>query len=141
MSLKQAWENIMILAINEGLKRNIFTLDANTFQEGNMKYEFDYNGFLISVHVKDIGYDEIRIDVEIDLDKNGKYKFHDLSGHYGYGLHNYNAIMFGYLERRTGKYLMRYSKINVYKINKDIKQYFSKLNIEPNGFERTGKFL
>ena len=36
MSLKQAWENIIILTINEGLKRNIFTLDTNTFQKGNM---------------------------------------------------------------------------------------------------------
>lgn len=133
---EKVWTNIMLLAINEGLK--YFKLDHKTFtNHENIYYDFIYNDITFHVNARDIGFEEIAINVYVNWN-NGKYNICDT--HYTFG--TYDIYAYGWLERKTDFYLMEFNKTLLEKrANKLTKQKILNWNIEPLGYKSAGKFI
>lgn len=132
---KKAWTNLMTIAVNTGLERNIFTLDENTFKGGNMLYDVVYQGIPLHINARDNGYSEIAFNIYVNYEcSNYCLIFTDK-------LHNYDFQVNGWLERKTGKYLMKYNKSNIIGAPHNIRDTIASWTIQPNGFELSGPLI
>ena len=145
--------NVLTIAINELLSRNLITLDYNDHDDDNdtVMHRIDINidGIMLLVNYHHIGFGEISITVwgVVPQDNSAEWD-RPPECHF---------FMHGYLERKSGKYIMDsqccYSEYRIktrsvkgingaknHYLNEFIKKYRVE-NVIPNGYAKKGKFI
>lgn len=139
---KKAWRNMMVAAINEGLRQKRFSLKPGVNNWGDKSnypkvracvFAFNLTPNLpAKVIIFDAGWDELTIHVAINPTEN-------FSGAWGQKFNAGDAIASGWLERRDGAWL-QFSKKPTFSCRKEILEELASLNISPLGFHPSGKF-
>jgi hypothetical protein len=119
--------NLMVSAVNVALERNIITLECEPAP--TIAFEYELAGMPVLAHIDDAGFDEVRFNVLCCPTEMGR-EFVDCVLHHEQ--HRFaKAYTFGWLERRSGKYLQNF--VNLY-CAKTIAPILASLSIKPLGF-------
>lgn len=137
-SLKQnAYRNVLVAAINEGLRLGLFTLSrgVNGWPDQltpSKIIDFNLpNGLPARVVFSDIGFGELSIVVAVNPKDNLlKGIFRDSSFRSG------DAFAHGWLEREKGTWLQ--SASTLFNCRRNLISVLAGLNVEPNGFSDHG---
>ena len=115
-------------AINEALALKLITLDCEKFGPGMLEYRLDI--FPVIAAVWDAGFDEIRINVLCCPTPMGRRCIQSCVPTYDWKRFG-EALSFGWLERRTGKYIQ--SGVS-YHGTRLVTQKLATLKLAANGF-------
>ena len=123
-----ARQNLLVAAVNEALTRQLITLECEPVTPAT--FEFTLDGRPVISYVDDAGFDEVTVHVTCRPTALGQRDIHCAI------LHEWRkfgeAVTFGWLERRSGKYLQ--SGID-YHGTKQITKALGALMVEPRGFD------
>ena len=134
---QKAWRNLMVLAVNEALRRRLFSLrpDDNrwpshkTFDSHTFEFQMS-TGDLARVKVSDIGYAEIAVDVMLNPRKGGSPQA------YYSTLKECDTVAMCWLERRDGAWLQ--SALDSFRCKRPVLERLFALEVEPLGFGDKG---
>lgn len=138
-----AWRNLMVIAINEGINQKIFSLRPEDNRWPNSKYShtehtaghiFDFhlpNDLPGRCYVKDIGYDELAINVAVNPKGNMLKAF---NAKFDAG----DAFAYSWLERRKGAWLQTSDTLSC---RNNLLDYLASLSAVPKGFGDKGGVL
>lgn len=135
---EKAWRNLMVLAINEGIRQKLFSLRPednrwpNADQTGAL---FDFvlpDGLPARGYVSDAGFAELAINVAV----NPKG---DMVKAYNGGFYAGDAFASGWLERERGAWLQ--SATTQFNCRNSLLNYLAGLKIEPLGYGDHGKVI
>jgi len=116
----------MLAAINAGLDQGVFGLTEGDDPKGSGAYEFRFNAYNGYAEASDSGHGEIWINATL---------------HY---VGRPVAKVSGWLERRTGKYLMDDESgngVSLSRFNPAHAENFAQTQVKPCGYEAAGKFV
>ncbi len=127
-SRTMARQNLLVAAVNEALTHQLITLECEPVTPAT--FEFTLDGRPVISYVDDAGFDEVTVHVTCRPTALGQRDIHCAI------LHEWRkfgeAVTFGWLERRSGKYLQ--SGID-YHGTKQITKALGALMVEPRGFD------
>lgn len=142
----KAWRNLMVCAVNAGLKKKLFTLIANDNRwpgalpqspeetrangVGDVAYEFELpNGLPAKAYVRDIGWGELSIHVAVNPKGDSLKSFNA-------GFSAGDAFATGWLERKKGAWLQ--SSADLFCCRSSLKPQLAALNVMPMGYGDKG---
>jgi hypothetical protein len=121
-----AGQNLLVAAVNTALTRRLIALECELATQAS--FEFTLDGHPVTAYVNDAGFDEVSVHVTCRPTKLGRDSIRCVILH---GWREYGeAVTFGWLERRSGKYLQ--SGID-YHGTKEITAALGALVVEPLG--------
>lgn len=142
---ERAWRNLMVCAINEGIRQNLFTLQSNNYswaenepKEGGRVKEgglFDFalpNGQPARGYVNDAGFGELTIHVAVN--PNGQSVRAEDAG-FSAG----DAFAAGWLERERGAWLQ--SATTQFNCRKSLLKALANIDVRPRGFGDRGRVI
>ncbi len=124
-----AGQNLIVAAVNEALTRRLITLECELATQAT--FEFTLAGHPVIAYVNDAGFDEVSVHATCCPTKLGR-EFIESAISYEWRRFG-EATVFGWLERRTGKYLQS-GYIYSYHGTKEITKALGALVVEPLGF-------
>ena len=127
----RARQNLLVQTVNVALQRGLITLDCRPIQEATFEFVLAEQSVRLPViaNVHDAGHDEVVIKAIVCPTQSGR-RFVGctiFSEFKKFGA----AIVRGWLERRTGKYLQ---SLGGYHGTRAMTQTLAELTITPNGF-------
>jgi hypothetical protein len=136
---RKAWRNVMIAAINAGLAQRIYGLDAgdNRWTGDTATYRFTFAGLPAIACVRDAGFDELVIQTAVNPTPNADRWIRAINA----GLDTGDAIAFGWLERRKGKWLQTADGKPAFSSRRNILRIILNTEVEPDGYLGSGKFM
>jgi hypothetical protein len=133
-----AGQNLIVASVNTALTRRLIALECELATQAS--FEFTLDGHPVIAHVNDAGFDEVSVHVICRPTEQGRKSIRAavLHGWREYG----EAVTFGWLERRSGKYLQSNPTrgSSGYHGTKEITQALGALMVEPRGFGNQGRF-
>ena len=121
-----AGQNLIVASVNTALTRRLIALECELATQAS--FEFTLDGHPVTAYVNDAGFDEVSVHVTCRPTKLGRDSIRCVILH---GWREYGeAVTFGWLERRSGKYLQ--SGID-YHGTKEITAALGALVVEPLG--------
>jgi hypothetical protein len=122
-----AGQNLIVASVNTALTRRLIALECELATQA--KFEFTLDGRPVIAYVNDAGFDEVSVHAICCPTELGRefIRCEILHGWREYG----EAVTFGWLERRSGKYLQ--SGV-IYHGTKEITAALGALVVEPLGF-------
>jgi hypothetical protein len=121
-----AGQNLLVAAVNTALTRRLIALECELATQAS--FEFTLDGHPVIAYVNDAGFDEVSVHVTCRPTTLGRDSIRCVILH---GWREYGeAVTFGWLERRSGKYLQ--SGID-YHGTKEITAALGALVVEPLG--------
>lgn len=137
-SRAKAWRNLMVHAINAGIRQKLFSLRPSDnrwpgpSREGWF-YDFDLPGNIPArAYIRDIGFGELSINVAA-LSNGNLMKYWDAGFRAG------EAFATGWLERKAGAWLQ--SSPENFKCRKALLPILASLDVEPLGYGDRGKVI
>ena len=142
---EKAWRNLMVVTINEGLSRNLFTLRPNDNRWPGVKektgrdssgYCFDFtlsNGMPVRSYIADASFDELLIHVAVNPKKGDWIKA------FNAGFSAGDVFAAGWLERKTGAWLQ--SSTTAFNCRRHLLEELSQLNVDPLGYGDKGRVI
>lgn len=139
---RKAWRNLLVCAINEGLRLGLFTLvprdnrwppsPCSNASAGHVYSLTLPDGQPASAWVSDINFDELRFHVAAHpIDGFLKLSYPSLrSG---------GAIAQGFLERRNGKWLQRTASL--FRCRRELVPSLAAINVNPDGYSEYGRLI
>jgi len=143
---RQAWRNLMVLGVNEGIRQKLFSLrpgdnrwpgsasiDPSKPSEGCV-YDFNLpNGLPARGYVSDAGFDELNIHVSVN--PNGREWIKTFNAGFEAG------DVFGYtwLERNRGAWIQ--TSMTTFQCRKALLKPLAELAVEPIGFGDRGRVI
>lgn len=133
-----AWRNLMVAGINAGLEQKVFGLaeDENSWSGDGHTYRFLFAGLPAVAYVRDIGFGELGLHVAVKPTARCEsvIKFDNA------GLDAGDGFASGFMERRSGKWLMSSGKpCNAFR--RDLLPVLAAAVVEPNGFLDHGRVM
>lgn len=135
---KVAWRNMMVAAVNAGLKQGHFGLAAedNRWNGDHVIYHFDFGGLAAIAYVSDAGFGELSIHVAVNpTDRAEEF----ISG-FNSGFIAGDAFGSGWLERERGAWLQTTSAPTGC-IRAALLDRIVATRLIPNGFADEGRFM
>ncbi|AIB13206.1 hypothetical protein ABAZ39_14680 (plasmid) [Azospirillum argentinense] len=132
-----AWRNMMVAAINTGLDRGLFSLDAgdNRWGDGEGVYRFDFAGLPAIASVRGAGFGELGVSVAVRPTERAAEFVRTANAGFLAG----DAFASGWLERKDGKWLQSPDKpMNAFR--RDLLPVIARETVEPRGFAASGPF-
>lgn len=136
-SARKIIENIMCIAVNNGLQMNCIKLsDGRIVSERNVIYEFTYRMIEFFVCVKELSNDEVTLEIYV-CDKYGSCRFYDSHNE----LRTYEICVNGILRRNENVFEVQVGremcdkKINKYRPTMNI---LLGVNVRPKGYRLNG---
>jgi hypothetical protein len=122
-----ARQNLLVAAVNVALTRRLIALECELATQAS--FEFTLDGHPVIAHVNDAGFDEVSVHAICRPTEQGRefIECAALSEWRNFG----EATIYGWLERRSGKYLQ---SSFVYHGTKEITKALGALVVEPLGF-------
>ncbi|MCA1326396.1 hypothetical protein [Herbaspirillum sp. alder98] len=134
---QKAWRNLMVSAVNEALRRRLFSLrlDDNRWPShqtmGSHIFEFQLTtGDLARVKIRDIGHSEIAVEVMLNPRTGGS------PNAYYATLQECDAVAMSWLERRDGAWLQ--SALDSFRCKRHVLERLLTLEVEPLGYGDKG---
>jgi hypothetical protein len=136
----KAWRNLLVAAINEGLRQGRFSLehpDEDQFEGDSriMTYEFRWHDGWAICEVHEVGWDELSFTVGFSIDPPKHWRCTPLEPW------EFPCRAFGWLERRKGVWLQDSSRNYQTKIPVRYQRLLADAYVEPLGFEDFGQFM
>jgi hypothetical protein len=128
----QAWRNLMVIAINEGLRQRCFTLDEKS-EPRQAILQFIDHGLHFLVYVRDIGWGELEFDIGAGDEWPHYWKEPFMP-------ESMPCRAFGWLERRDGKWLQTAGHHGT-KIPYWVQDRLASVSVEPQGYADHGKLM
>jgi hypothetical protein len=125
----RAWRNLMVMAINQGLMRDIFTLDPNN-DPGSTVYQFQDDGIYYLVDLHPIGHGELRLHVGASFEGDWHREPYDCP-----------IQAWGWLERKKGKWLQSGGHGRETRIPLRWRGALAAMEVEPQGFVDNGPIM
>lgn len=140
---ERAWRNLMVCAINEGLRQQLFTLAADNYNwapqvEAHKRREgkvFDFtlsNGLPARAYVDDIGCGELSIHAAVNPTGNSIMAWNA-------GFSAGDAFAAGWLEREKGVWLQ--SSTDQFNCRKPLLKTLANMEVRPRGFGDRGRVM
>jgi len=133
----KGWRNLMVAAINEALRRRLFSLrpDDNRWSAydafGSHVFEFVLpTGDRARVKLRDIGHAEIAVDVMLNPRRSGS------PNAYYATLQECDAVAMSWLERKDGAWLQ--SALDSFRCKRPVLERLLSLEVEPLGYGDKG---
>jgi hypothetical protein len=133
-----AWRNLMVAGINAGLEQKVFGLaeDENSWSGDGHTYRFTFAGLPAVAHVRDIGFGELGLHVAV----NPTARCESVIEFDAAGLEAGDGFASGFMERRSGKWLMSSGKpCNAFR--RDFLPVIAAASVEPNGYLDHGRVM
>lgn len=140
---ERAWRNLMVCAINEGLRQKLFTLlqdnynwapqeEAQHRRDGRI-FEFSLpNGLPALGYVSDAGFGELSVHVAVNPTGNSVQAFNA-------GFSAGDAFATSWLERAKGAWLQ--NATNQFNCRKTLLKPLANIEVRPRGFGDRGKVM
>lgn len=135
---EKAWRNLMVCAINEGLRQMLFSLRPNdnrwpgAEKEGYIYDFFLPNGLSVRGYIHDIGFNELSIHAAVN--PNGDWVRASNAG-----LDAGDAFAAGWLERRKGAWLQ--SATDMFNCRRKLIQSLADIMVQPMGYGDRGRVI
>lgn len=133
---QRAWRNLLVGAVNEGLRIGAFDLLPGTNawpDDASFTYPINLpDGRRAAAHLSDAGFDEIAIRVAVD-------PIVRLLGLSWPSLKAGGAVAHGFLERRKGAWLQ--ATPSLFRCRAEMLYPIARLEIEPEGFADHGRIV
>jgi hypothetical protein len=127
----------MIAAINEGVRQGVFTLKPDG-RETDAQYGFDFHGHKALAHAQDAGFDEIRINVQLNPTEAGRKFIKTI--YFGDSWQKFgDAFASGWLERQEGQYLQTTGASPMLYVRRTVLPLLTSVRIKPEGYADYGK--
>jgi hypothetical protein len=136
MSQKLA-KKVLVYAINEALRRGVFTLKPGPVNCPEPGFSFDMGGTPAAVFCHDAGYDEVRVLVTLWPTEEGREEAHTLN--WGDQRWRGGFVTSGCLECRAGQWLM--DGPGCYCSKPRLAEVKAMPFPQPNGFAASGKII
>ena len=137
----RAWRNLLVSAINGGLREGLFTLDdgANAWPGASSSPSEGYTyGFALApgmpglAHVADIGWGELRIHaIANPIGRLASLSMPSMAAG--------DAFAIGFLERKESKWLQ--TSATLFKCRREIQPVLAALRVEPLGYLDHGRLI
>jgi len=134
-------QKVLVRAINECLRRGIFTLDPNDTELRNPILEFEIEGVPAIVGVHDAGHGELSLKVALWPTKIGREFANVAALNAGQRRRRGGFFTSAWLERKDGAWLQTSHELTVSCSNSHRADIEALSSEEPMGFKADGKFL
>jgi hypothetical protein len=145
----RAWRNMMVLALNEGLDRGLFTMvpddnrwpgvdrtdDKHRRQDQSYVYDFEVGAIPAVAQIGDGGHDELRVFIALWPTDEARR----LVGVVGAGFRAGEAVADGWVERRDGAYLQTADRPSL-SCRRQRVQQVADIEVEPHCYADRGSF-
>jgi len=145
----RAWRNMMVLAVNEGLDRGLFTMvpddnrwpgvdrtdDRHRRQDQSYVYDFEVGAIPAVAQIGDGGHGELRVFIALwPTDEAGR-----LVGVVGAGFRAGEAVADGWVERHDGAYLQTARRPSL-SCRRHLVRRVADIEVEPRCYADRGSF-
>ena len=144
-----AWRNMMILAVNEGLDRGLFTMipddnrwpgadrgvDKHRREDSPYTFAFEVGAIPAMARISDAGFDELRVTIALWPTKDAPRCL----GALGAGFRAGDAVADGWVERCDGAYLQTPERPSLH-CRRHLIDQVAAIEVEPRCFADRGSF-
>jgi hypothetical protein len=134
-------QKVLIRAINEFLRRGLFTLESGGNHLANPVIEFEMEGISAIASVADIGHDELTIHITLWPNERGKEFIQTAALHSNHRLDRGGFYAKAWLERKNGAWLQTSNGLPHVSCARDKRGEVERMTWEkPLGYSADGQF-